>query len=146
MQWDSRWGYEEYGSSVIGITGCGPTCLSMVVIGLVGDTDATPKSIADFATENGYYVVGTGTKWSLMTAVADEYNLTCTQLKNNEENVCHIKLFKVTEMFLLELNQNISFVLKSNQLQGTLVYVYTYTFFSLSCFICYIYDYTWRYT
>ena len=87
MQWDSRWGYEEYGSSVIGITGCGPTCLSMIVIGLVGDTDATPKTIADFATENGYYVVGTGTKWSLMTAVADEYNLTCTQLKNNEENV-----------------------------------------------------------
>ena len=30
IQWDSRWGYIPYGSSNIGISGCGPTCLSMV--------------------------------------------------------------------------------------------------------------------
>ena len=32
LQWDPRWGYQEYGkSSNIGIVGCGPTCLSMVL-------------------------------------------------------------------------------------------------------------------
>ena len=41
-QWDERWGFKEYGSSVIGITGCGPTCLSMAIIGLTGKTDITP--------------------------------------------------------------------------------------------------------
>ena len=25
MQWDTRWGYIEYGSDVVGITGCGPS-------------------------------------------------------------------------------------------------------------------------
>ena len=29
MQWDKRWGYDHYGSDMIAITGCGPTCLAM---------------------------------------------------------------------------------------------------------------------
>ena len=35
LQWDSRWGYYVYGSSVMGVTGCGPTCLSMVALHLL---------------------------------------------------------------------------------------------------------------
>ncbi|MBR1931328.1 MAG: C39 family peptidase [Lachnospiraceae bacterium] len=66
MQWDARWGFEEYGSSVIGITGCGPTCVSMVVLGITGDFSANPKTLADWATVNGYYMQGTGTKWSFI--------------------------------------------------------------------------------
>ena len=31
LQWDRRWGYESYGDSCIGLAGCGPTCLSMVL-------------------------------------------------------------------------------------------------------------------
>ncbi len=27
LQWDERWGYEEYGSGLVGWTGCGPTCI-----------------------------------------------------------------------------------------------------------------------
>lgn len=34
IQWDKRWGYDAYGNDVIGLSGCGPTCLSMIVIGL----------------------------------------------------------------------------------------------------------------
>ena len=29
MQWDKRWGYIQYGSDVVGLTGCGPVCLAM---------------------------------------------------------------------------------------------------------------------
>ena len=36
LQWDERWGYESYGSGLIGWTGCGPTCLSMAGSGTDG--------------------------------------------------------------------------------------------------------------
>ena len=29
LQWDPMWGYENYGSSYLAVTGCGPTCLAM---------------------------------------------------------------------------------------------------------------------
>ena len=34
LQYDSRWCYHAYGSGVLGITGCGPTCLAMAAAGL----------------------------------------------------------------------------------------------------------------
>ncbi len=67
IQWDARWGYYEYGSGLIGYTGCGPTCLSMVALYLTGDADYTPVYVADYAEEHGYYVSGSGTSWTLMS-------------------------------------------------------------------------------
>ena len=32
MQWDQRWGYKQYAGDLFGLSGCGPTCLSMVAI------------------------------------------------------------------------------------------------------------------
>ena len=49
MQWDERWGYESYGSGLIGWTGCGPTCLSMAAVGLTGDTGWNPAKVAAFS-------------------------------------------------------------------------------------------------
>lgn len=48
MQWDERWGYKEYAGELMGISGCGPTCLSMVAIYLLNDTTLTPEYIAIF--------------------------------------------------------------------------------------------------
>lgn len=42
LQWDERWGYREYNESIIGLAGCGPTCLSMATIYLTGDTTKDP--------------------------------------------------------------------------------------------------------
>lgn len=67
LQWDTRWGYASYGESDIALSGCAPTCLSMVIVALTRNADATPSAIADFSESNGYYVAGTGTMWSLMT-------------------------------------------------------------------------------
>lgn len=67
LQWDTRWGYAEYGEDIIAISGCGPTALSMVAVGLTGDDSITPYKVAKYAQESGYYVEGTGTAWSLMT-------------------------------------------------------------------------------
>ena len=30
LQWDLQWGYFDYGGNLLGLSGCGPTCLSMV--------------------------------------------------------------------------------------------------------------------
>lgn len=67
LQWDERWGYETYGSSFLAVTGCGPTCISMVVCGLTGDTYWNPYETAKFSEQQGYYVPGEGTSWNLMT-------------------------------------------------------------------------------
>lgn len=80
LQWDKRWGYEDYGSSVIGITGCGPTCLSMVVIGLTGDAAADPHTIARYAEECGYYSAGNGTSWTLMSEGSRHFGVTAQEL------------------------------------------------------------------
>jgi len=75
LQWDERWGYAEYGSSMIAVTGCGPTCLSMVACGLTGDDSITPVVVAEYAMDNGYYEKGAGTSWSLMTEGAKAFGI-----------------------------------------------------------------------
>ncbi|MEG1633305.1 MAG: C39 family peptidase [Oscillospiraceae bacterium] len=75
VQYDSRWAFHEYGSSCMGYTACGPTCLSMAAIGLTGNAEYTPAYISDFSEANGYYVDGTGTAWSLFTDGAAELGL-----------------------------------------------------------------------
>lgn len=67
LQWDSRWGYVDYGDSKIGLSGCGPTCISMVAVALTGDRKATPDAVSEYAEQKGYYQKDTGTAWSLMT-------------------------------------------------------------------------------
>ena len=80
MQWDQRWGYEIYGSDVIGITGCGPTCLAMAGFYLTGDGKFTPEQVAAFSWENGYYEKGYGSAWTLMSEGGVKLGLTVTEL------------------------------------------------------------------
>lgn len=84
LQWDKRWGYANYGDDCIGLSGCGPTCLSMVIFSLTGDKSATPDKISNYSMENGFYVKGTGTDWSLMTNAASVYGITSTELSLDE--------------------------------------------------------------
>lgn len=87
LQWDERWGYQSYGEDMIAITGCGPTCLSMVYCGLTGDTAYHPLRMAQFAEENGYYVEGSGTAWDLMTKGARQLGLSAEELVFDEEHI-----------------------------------------------------------
>ncbi len=80
LQWDKRWGYASYGENNIAISGCGPTALSMVYVGLTGDSSMTPYKIAKFAEENGFYLNGTGTSWYLMTDGANKLGLTSEEI------------------------------------------------------------------
>ena len=85
LQWDPRWGYAEYGDgSNVGLAGCGPTCLSMVLYYLLGREDLTPDKIAEYSMDNGYYMSGTGTAWALLEDVATQYGINVTQPKASE--------------------------------------------------------------
>ena len=67
LQWDTRWGYVSYGDDIIALDGCGPTCLSMVAIGLTGNVKWAPVRVARISEQNAYYVSGQGTAWTLMS-------------------------------------------------------------------------------
>lgn len=76
LQWDPRWGYIEYGDgSCIGLAGCGPTCLSMVLYYLTNDDGLTPDKLAAYSMDNGYYMSGTGTAWALLSEVPGIYGI-----------------------------------------------------------------------
>lgn len=85
LQWDKRWGYAPYGRSAISISGCGPTCLSMVVFSLTRDESATPDALARFAMDNGYYMEGQGTLWSYMTEGAAHYGIHAREIGLDED-------------------------------------------------------------
>ncbi len=84
LQWDARWGYHPYGSAVLGVTGCGPTCLSMVSAALTGDSAVTPAAVSDFSADSGFYVDGSGSSWELMTAGAERFGLRAQELPLSE--------------------------------------------------------------
>lgn len=87
LQWDSRWGYQNYGGDNIGLSGCGPTCLSMVMYYLTRDESFTPDRIAGYSMEHGYYVEGTGTAWALLTDFPSLYGVKVTELGAAEETL-----------------------------------------------------------
>ena len=97
LQWDERWGYANYGENIIAINGCGPTALSMVLAGLKGDSSITPYKIAKYAENNGYYVSGSGSSWSLMSDAPSAFGV------KSEE----IPLYKDTIMSILKKGQPI---------------------------------------
>lgn len=79
IQWDERWGYVPYGNSNIGISGCGPTCLSMVLYSITRDKSLTPDFMAKRAMEEGYYVDGEGTSWLFMSDICKDYEVKVSQ-------------------------------------------------------------------
>lgn len=84
LQWDPRWGYVSYGDDVVGLSGCGPTALSMVLYYLTGDEELTPDKIAAYSMQEGYYISGTGTAWLLMEEVSPAYGVSVSQPEKNE--------------------------------------------------------------
>ena len=82
LQWDPRWGYEEYGKeSVVGLSGCGPACLSMMLFYLTRNKGVTPDVVARYSEANGYYVEGSGTAWSLMEDMPGRYGIEVSKPK-----------------------------------------------------------------
>ena len=87
LQWDQRWGYKTYGSDMMAITGCGPTCLAMVGYYITGDARFDPAAVAVFAEENGYYVAGSGSSWTLISEGGKILGLDVNELPLDENRM-----------------------------------------------------------
>lgn len=88
LQWDPRWGYVQYGdNSNIGLSGCGPTCLSMALYYLTGNAGITPDSVAAYSMASGYYVPGAGTAWKLLTDLPEKYGVKVSEPMWSEQTL-----------------------------------------------------------
>lgn len=77
IQWDERWGYAPYGTSVVAVSGCGPTCMAMVAAGLTHDPTITPAKVAAYGTENSYVDEENNTYWAFMQEAGADFGLSC---------------------------------------------------------------------
>ncbi|MEK3733529.1 C39 family peptidase [Paenibacillus sp. FSL M8-0334] len=77
-QLDIRWADKPYGpNDTIGVAGCGPTSLSIVVSTLTGQT-VDPVTMSKWAYDNGYLAEGTGSYHSLIPDGAKHFGLQVT--------------------------------------------------------------------
>ena len=87
FQWDQRWGYDRYAGELMGLSGCGPTCLSMVCLYLLDNPIYTPQYVAEFAKENGYSVDGNGSAWTLISKGGVELGLDVNEIPLDENRI-----------------------------------------------------------
>lgn len=87
LQWDERWGYAPYGTSNVAVSGCGPTCMSMVVAGLTGDASVTPAKMAVYGMENGYLDEENNTYWEFMRKAGLNWGVECHESAMNEAQI-----------------------------------------------------------
>ncbi|MGF0033521.1 C39 family peptidase [Bariatricus sp. SGI.154] len=86
-QWDERWGYAGYGTSIVAVSGCGPTCMAMVAAGLTNDASITPAKVAAYGTEHQYIDENNDTYWRFMNEVGANWNLSCYDGQLTEDQV-----------------------------------------------------------
>ena len=77
LQWDERWGYASYGTSILAVSGCGPTCMAMVVAGLTQDSSVTPVKLAQYSMEHNYVDEANDTYWTFMENAGTDWNVNC---------------------------------------------------------------------
>jgi hypothetical protein len=71
-QWDERWAKYPYGTSgTIQSSGCGITCMAMVIATFC-DKTVTPPTMADLSMKNGGYVPGQGSSMPTVVAAASK--------------------------------------------------------------------------
>lgn len=81
IQWDPMWGYLDYGGNLVGLSGCGPICLSMAGSYVTGDYETfRPDRILQFALDEGYRVPGNGTMWALIDEGGEKLGLHVEEL------------------------------------------------------------------
>lgn len=87
LQWDERWGYSAYGTSTIAVSGCGPTCMAMVVSGLNGDKSVTPARVAAYSMKHKYIDEANDTVWLFMQEAAKHWGITGYEITSDESLV-----------------------------------------------------------
>lgn len=97
IQWDKQWGYKDYVGNIAGLSGCGPTCLSMVVYHFTRDPQMHPAYMMEFAESDPQYATkGAATQWALFSKGAKEFGLNVKEL-TSEQIASEEKIAKVLE-------------------------------------------------
>lgn len=82
---DKRWASHDYSAKgekrTISSSGCGPTCMAMVVSSLAKKS-ITPVTMADWSVEYGYKFKNQGTAYGYFAKQAKVYGLTVNQMNN----------------------------------------------------------------
>lgn len=86
-QWDERWGYQAYGTSFVAASGCGPTCLSMVLSTLKKDPSITPALVASLGVQLGEVDSDNNTMWLLLSDAATTWGVYCEEGLLGEDQV-----------------------------------------------------------
>lgn len=85
IQWDRQWGYKDYVGNIAGLSGCGPTCLSMVVYHFTRDPQMHPAYMMDFAESDPRYANDSAaTQWALFSEGAKEFGLSVKELTSEQ--------------------------------------------------------------
>lgn len=87
VQWDKRWGYEKYSGNFFAASGCGPTTLSMVVVYLTHNREASPIAVAKYSKEAGYSVDGSGSSWTLISEGCRHYGVKAKSVALDESRM-----------------------------------------------------------
>lgn len=85
LQYEQPWGSMSYGTGTIAQKGCAPTCLAMV-LSYLKQQNIYPNTITSW-TGNRYYVAGAGSSWSIFPAVAEHWDVSCTNLGKNTQSM-----------------------------------------------------------
>lgn len=86
-QWDEGWGYSPYGTSTVAVSGCGPTCMSMIISGLTGDNTVTPLKMVAYSEQYGHITAENDTTWAFMKEVAWSFGLSSWDIGLDESIV-----------------------------------------------------------
>ena len=85
VQWDNRWAYDEIiENETIGISGCGPTSMAMVLSRLLKDKKINPRIISQDAKN---YMTHEGISWSFFKNESDKYDIKTKEIKNDEKEI-----------------------------------------------------------
>lgn len=104
IQWDSRWGNQAYAGETIGIAGCAPTSMAMVITGLEGnmtgidlngDGIVDPSESAKWSTNNGHAAYMQGSYDALIPSMSKAAGLTVEQTYNADKAYKALKEGKI---------------------------------------------------
>jgi len=85
--WDTRWGNVDYAGSALGVTGSGPTALSLAYMGLTGSTDKTAADIASLVTTDGLATGDSHMDGSFLKDHASDVGITCKTYESSADNL-----------------------------------------------------------
>jgi len=86
-QWDTAWGYMNYGDSSLGMNGCGPTCMAMIASAILGDSSINPYTMAKLIIEHGYVTEGDGTDADVFPVLATLLGFYGNETYNNYNTI-----------------------------------------------------------